>query len=210
MALNPPRRVNLRRIREQQQRHHHRRLIRRPTMPIRAIRPVERRQVQLRDALQHKPRQMILRQPIPQRAQSKKFCGIPGIPIPPPDRTLCATPSMRWGTLACWPGELKRGIRRARARMHLHEWSDQDADPAFGEEESSRGARLRANATSTPMPTGPEPGLWIVAIGVASPAPVVTMPFAECDRCWLARMEPVRDARRRSGPGDTRAAPPHG
>jgi hypothetical protein len=72
VTLDPPRGTLLRRIREQHQGHHHRRVIRRAAMPVRSIRRIERRQIQPLDALDHEPRQMILRQPIPQRRRHQK------------------------------------------------------------------------------------------------------------------------------------------
>jgi hypothetical protein len=58
-------------------------------VPISAIRRIERIEIQPGDRLDHKPRQMIGRQPIPQRRRQqkhlltitiKKVLGHPGIP----------------------------------------------------------------------------------------------------------------------------------
>jgi hypothetical protein len=96
MTLDPPRGTLLRRIRIQNQRHHHRRVIRRPAMPVRSIGRIERRQIQPLDTLDHEPRQMILRQPIPQRRRHQKrlltiktneILRHPRIQLNEPDRT---------------------------------------------------------------------------------------------------------------------------
>jgi hypothetical protein len=54
--LDRPRRPHPDRVGVDQQRHHHRRQMRRATMPVLAIGGVKRRQIQLVDDLQHKPR----------------------------------------------------------------------------------------------------------------------------------------------------------
>jgi hypothetical protein len=56
-----------------QQRHHHRRIMRRPTMPIQTIGPVERVEIKLADGLEHEPRQMALRQPLPQARRQQQL-----------------------------------------------------------------------------------------------------------------------------------------
>jgi len=61
------------RIGVDQQRHHHRRIMRRSTMAILAIGTVERREVKLVDDLQHKPRQVIGGQPIPQAGRQQQL-----------------------------------------------------------------------------------------------------------------------------------------
>jgi hypothetical protein len=66
MTLDRPRRPHISRKRIQNQGHHHRRLVGRPAVPIRAIRRVERREIHPLDRVDHKPREMILRQPVPQ------------------------------------------------------------------------------------------------------------------------------------------------
>jgi hypothetical protein len=50
---------------------HHLRVIRRATLTIRPIRPVERVQVHLLDRAQHRPDEVILRQPIRQRRRQQ-------------------------------------------------------------------------------------------------------------------------------------------
>ena len=64
-TLDRPRGAQIARKRIQHQHHHQRRLIRRPTVTIRPIRTIKRRQIQLRHRIDHEPRQMIRRQPIP-------------------------------------------------------------------------------------------------------------------------------------------------
>jgi len=75
---------------------HQRRVIRRAAMPIRPIGRIKRRQIQPLDAPDHKPRQMILRQPIPQRRRHQKrlltiktneILRHPRIQLNEPDRT---------------------------------------------------------------------------------------------------------------------------
>src|ERR1035437_6484064 len=65
LALDPPRRAFTPRIGIEQKRHHHRRLKRRPPPPIPSVGSEERGQIHLFDRRQHKPRQVVLRQPIP-------------------------------------------------------------------------------------------------------------------------------------------------
>jgi hypothetical protein len=65
MPLNRPRRTHIRRKRIQDQRHHHRRLIGRATVTISPIVGIELLQLHLGDRVNHKPRQMIGRQPLP-------------------------------------------------------------------------------------------------------------------------------------------------
>jgi hypothetical protein len=64
--LDPPRRPFPKRVAVQQQRDHHRRIVRRPAMPVIAVVPIERRQIELRDGIDHPPRQVALRQPLAQ------------------------------------------------------------------------------------------------------------------------------------------------
>jgi hypothetical protein len=59
-------------IRVDKQRHHHRRLIRRSATTVTAIHRHERRQVKLRDHVQHEPRQVIRRQPLDQRRRHQQ------------------------------------------------------------------------------------------------------------------------------------------
>jgi hypothetical protein len=46
--------------------------MRRATMPIRPIRTIERRQIHLLQSIQHEPRQMVLRQPIPRARRHQR------------------------------------------------------------------------------------------------------------------------------------------
>ena len=71
-TLDPPRRPLTPRIRVQKQRNHHRRLVRRPAPPIRPITTVKGRQVHLRHRVEHVPRQVVLRQPLPQRRRHQE------------------------------------------------------------------------------------------------------------------------------------------
>ena len=59
-------------IRVEHEAHHHRRVIRRPPMPVRSIGSEERVEIEPSDGLKHEPREMILRQPIPQRRRQQK------------------------------------------------------------------------------------------------------------------------------------------
>src|ERR1035441_29310 len=65
VTLDRARRADLRRVRIQDERHHHRRLIRRPAVTVSPIRAIERLKVHLRHRVDHEPRQVIGRQPIP-------------------------------------------------------------------------------------------------------------------------------------------------
>jgi hypothetical protein len=71
---------------------HHRRLIRRPPVTVNPVGGIKRRQIHLRHRVNHKPSQMIRRQPLPDirrnknpcsRPLSMKFCGIPESHRPP-------------------------------------------------------------------------------------------------------------------------------
>ena len=64
--LDPTRGPVPARVRVQQQCHHHRRLVRRPTVTVRPIRPIERAQVHLLDRPQDRPHHVIVRHPIHQ------------------------------------------------------------------------------------------------------------------------------------------------
>ena len=63
-SLDHPRRRDPARVRVEQQRDHHRRVIGRPAAPIDAMRGVKRVEVHLLNRADHKPRQVILRQPL--------------------------------------------------------------------------------------------------------------------------------------------------
>ena len=71
--LDPPRRPLPDRIGVEQQRHHHRRIVRRPTMTIRPIGGIERRQVELAHSVDHEPREMPFRQPFPQARRQQQL-----------------------------------------------------------------------------------------------------------------------------------------
>ena len=79
VTLNRARGAHLRRVRVQHQPHHHRRLIRRPATTISPIRPIERREVHLSDRVDHEPRQVIGRQPIPYVRRQKKALFTPTV-----------------------------------------------------------------------------------------------------------------------------------
>jgi hypothetical protein len=82
---------------------HHRRIVRRTTVPISPIGPVERVQIERVDGVQHERRQVTLRQPIPhpRRQQqllititTQKVLGHPrSLRTPPDNTTLYATAS---------------------------------------------------------------------------------------------------------------------
>ena len=117
VTLDRPRGPHLRRKRVQHQRHHHRRLIRRPAMTVRPVRRIERRQIQVAHSVDHEPRQMIRRQPIPHiRRQQESLLTTAlnevlrhtGILLNVPDGTpLCDNlPGLRQRALrpVCWLG----------------------------------------------------------------------------------------------------------
>jgi hypothetical protein len=70
--LDPPRRPLPERVGVEQQRDHHRRIVRRPTMPIRAVGGIERSQIELADCVDHKPSEMVLRQPVAQARRQQQ------------------------------------------------------------------------------------------------------------------------------------------
>jgi hypothetical protein len=95
-SLDPPRRALADRVRIHDQRHHHRRIVRRPAVPIGAIGGKERGQIELGEHLDHKPREVILGQPLAQaRRQQQLLLAIarqevlrhPGILLNRPDDT---------------------------------------------------------------------------------------------------------------------------
>ena len=71
--LDRPRRPPPHGIRVKQQRHHHRRIVCRPTVPVLPVTRVERRQVHLRHGVDHKPRQMAVRQPLAQARRQQQL-----------------------------------------------------------------------------------------------------------------------------------------
>jgi hypothetical protein len=76
-ALDRPRRPDSTRLGIEQERHHHRRIERGPPVPVLAIHGVERGEIHLRDRLDHEPREVPLRQPIPDvRRQQKRLLTI--------------------------------------------------------------------------------------------------------------------------------------
>jgi hypothetical protein len=75
---------------------------------IRSIGGEERLEIETRDRIEHKPREMILRQPVPQRRRQQKrlltitfneVLGHPSIQRAGPDRPLCATSTAESGTV---------------------------------------------------------------------------------------------------------------
>jgi hypothetical protein len=92
--FDPTARALADRIRVQQQRHHHRRLERGPTPAVLTIGAVEAAQIDLVDRIEHKPGQVILRQPLAQtRRKQKLLVAITRKEVlshrsPPVDRTL--------------------------------------------------------------------------------------------------------------------------
>ena len=100
LALNHPCRALPTTVGVEQQRDHHSRLVRRPANTIHVIRPVKRVQIHLLHRLQHEPREMVLRQPIPQIRRQQQLLititrnevpGHSGIVLNPPDTTNYAT-----------------------------------------------------------------------------------------------------------------------
>ena len=71
--LDHPRRTPPHGIRVKQQRHHHRRIVRRPPVPVLPVSRIERRQVHLRHGVDHKPRQMAVRQPLAQARRQQQL-----------------------------------------------------------------------------------------------------------------------------------------
>jgi hypothetical protein len=81
--LDHPRRPRPARIGAEQQRHHHRRVISRPRPPIKPGGRVEGVQVHLADGVDHEPRQVILRQPLPNvRRHQKRLLTVAGHEVP--------------------------------------------------------------------------------------------------------------------------------
>ena len=100
VTFDRPRGAHVGRERVQHQRHHHRRLVRRPTVTVRPIGGIERPKVHVLHGVDHKPRQVIRRKPIPhvQRQQKPLLTTIldevlrhAGILLNAPDGTLSAT-----------------------------------------------------------------------------------------------------------------------
>jgi hypothetical protein len=75
--LDPTRRPLTDRVAAEQQRDHHRRIMRRPPVAVRAIGAVEPGQIELSDRVDDEPRQVILRQPLPQaRRQQQRLVAV--------------------------------------------------------------------------------------------------------------------------------------
>jgi hypothetical protein len=94
---------------------------------------------------------------VPQQAQLQEVTDIPGVAILHLRESYLVVEPCQSVQLCCVPGE-----RRCR----LASW------PCFGEQESSRALAFGGARSSTPMPTGPEPGLWVVADGIARLEPL--------------------------------------
>ena len=94
--LDLPRGPRPARVRVEQQRHHHRRVIRRPAAPVLPIGGIERVQIHLLDSVDHEPREVLIRQPLPDvRRHQKRLLSITrdkalahhGMVLNPPDGT---------------------------------------------------------------------------------------------------------------------------
>ena len=119
--LDPPRRALADRVRVHDQRHHHRRIVRRAAMPVGAIGSKERGQIELADHVDHKPREVILGQPLAQaRRQQQLLLAItrqevlrhPGIVLNRPDGpTFVRQPP--WKAGVCRVGAGAAGLSRA-------------------------------------------------------------------------------------------------
>jgi hypothetical protein len=122
------------RVGVEQQRHHHRRIVRRPTMAVGRIGREERGQIHLRDRVDHKPRQVILGQPLAQaRRQQQLLLAItrqevlrhPRMVLTAPDRpTVSATGFIEHGTVGFVVGDAIRRVvpaaRRPSRRLARH------------------------------------------------------------------------------------------
>ena len=71
-ALDHPRGPHPARVRVEQQADHHRRVISRPAAPVLAIGAIERIQIHLADGIDHEPRQVVLREPVPDVGRHQK------------------------------------------------------------------------------------------------------------------------------------------
>ena len=71
--LDPPRRALADRVRVHDQRHHHRRIVRRATPAVPPIRSQERGQIELADRVDHKPREVIISQPLTQARRQQQL-----------------------------------------------------------------------------------------------------------------------------------------
>ena len=92
--LDPSARALTDRVRVQQKRDHHRRLERRPTPAVRAVGAVESAQIDLLHGVEHKPREVILRQPLAKTRRKQQLLiaitlkEVLRHDTPPVDRTL--------------------------------------------------------------------------------------------------------------------------
>ena len=71
-TLDPPRGPVPTRIRVEQKRHHHLRVVRRPARATQSVALIEPIQIHLLNGTQHRPHQMILRQPLHQRGRHQQ------------------------------------------------------------------------------------------------------------------------------------------
>jgi hypothetical protein len=71
-TLDRPRRPRSARVGVEQDRDHHRRIKRRPAVTVSAISAIERRQIHARHDVDHKPREVILRQPLTHVGRQQK------------------------------------------------------------------------------------------------------------------------------------------
>jgi hypothetical protein len=72
-ALKAPRRALPDRIAVEQQRDHHRRIVCPTTMPVDPVGGVEGRQIELRDGVDHEPREVALREPVAQARRQQQL-----------------------------------------------------------------------------------------------------------------------------------------
>jgi hypothetical protein len=151
VPLDRPRRAHPGRERVQDQRHHHRRLIRRATVTIASISGIKRRQIQLADRVDHKPRKVIGRQPLPHIPRQQK-------PLP----------TTALGSSAPSRNRLERRGRTPFARQR-------PGPPAAASEEGKSPAIFRSVTVTglAPSPLGDEnlvaAGLTPARLGAASP-----------------------------------------
>ena len=174
--LDPPRGPLADRVRVDQQRHHHRRVVRRATPAVVAIAGQERRQIHRLDSVQDKPREVILRQPLPQtRRQQQLLLAItrdevlrhPDMVLTPPDGALCNSHDARAGArsrvlladeISRRP-ELNRGAARYPARRGASV-RDDDRTATLRQRCASSSCRRRLNThPRAPVENAP-PGRW--------------------------------------------------
>ena len=73
LPLDPARGALSQTIGVKQQGDHHRRLVRRPATTIRSVSTIKRRQIHLLSHRQHKPREVVFRQPLPQTRRQQQL-----------------------------------------------------------------------------------------------------------------------------------------